>query len=1725
VGGEETAAASIALAGRTSRARRRLCLLTLAWLVCVAAGAILASAASAAELTVSELSSDRYFSPNGDGQEDAISRSYYLSGTAKVTVTIRDSKGSLVRTVQGNVTESPGWYSFSWDGTKENGKAAGNGVYTYTISASSTSEGAASASGRIGIDTEAPGVIKTPKSGQTVSGTTAFSLQPSSSESVESVEFRAHCADYYWYSYESCLLGTAMTPELEGAFGITADVSELTAGTNKLAAYVAYSDPFGEYHNETVSLPMTVSTSEKITNVSSESYFTPNGDGQDDTGSVSYFLYSTAKVTTTIKNSASEVIKTLASGQEQGYGYNSFEWDGTTQAGKAAPNGLYTYTISTNDGYGSPALVTGKIGVDREAPGTLSTPKANEAISGKQRFVFKPSSVESVEEVSFYSRCARGDGSWYWCQVAQSTVAEKNGTFVASGDVSRLIEGSNEIEVDIHYQDPLGAHHSEWLAIPVAAAAPENVEDDTADRYFGDDQEPETSVSYFLTSPGKVTITIKNAAGETVKTALSEEQAYGSNRFSWDGSNSADKPAPEGVYTYTVSATDSYGSASVSGHLGLDRRTPARLSAPSAGAHIEGSVELEAVLVSGDTATSAYFYGTCARYGSECGFASSSSPSSASAISASGEVDALTAGTNELHAEVGYTDPFGQQHSYWTGGVPVTAVEAVPVDSEAPSISGTTQEGNNLYADVGQWSESPTEYAYQWLRCNAGGGACAEVEGASRYYYSLTSADVGHTLRVRVTAENTVGPGQPAQSVPSSVVGSAPGSVVGSAPEPPEVLHSGERPVVTGSPQRGHTLADTGVQWTNEPTSYSYQWLRCRAKGVECEAIAGARGRTYTISPADVGYAFEARETASNAGGTSQPVTSAPTAVATVSSLRADAGEAISATAGRAVKLDGSGSTPAESITHYRWEFGDGTNGEGAILSHTYEQPGKYTATLTVTDGTSYATDSIAIVIAAPAPEVSITTQDENGNALAGTEVLYIAPDGKRTSVASDEHGIAGLAGLPDGEDTLYVYKEGFKPGVAHVSVAGGHGESTVKLISGQVATSTLDEHQMDLNEIEAAGINTSDPANQNVYEFEVRLAFIKSPVYLHCYMNGEGEFVGSCDGREGGEEEWHCQPAECDLGEDGEGEGSGGFGEFEDAGGDSVSVVPKIINGHPLIEWLILRGKVSVLKQFASVSMTVQNLSEEPFKLTGGTATLTLPEGLSLAPTSTPQSFSQPVADIGGGASATTTWIVRGDEPGSYYMSAEYTGQLEPFEAPIDLHAATAEPMRIWGVEALDLSVKADSGKLYTGSPYHVTIGVTNEADVPLYNVDLAIDEEVHANFDFQPDGRFSDIVGELKPGQTFYSHHYILLPDAESADVFNPSLSSATFDGQEIYPGENIEEVAPPPIYALTAPTDTPGQVHLHWQPVPSAEGYEVFSTPDLDTAFDETPDPVASSPGGSLSTQVLSSTTTDAYLPASSGTRVYVVSALIEGRPTVESQAVEVNAVEGLPELGRCAAAQSEKEGKKTVSHGGYTDSKCTKASSSRTGKYEWTAGPGSSPTFTASGGKINLETVGRRLLSCTASSGSGTLAGGRSLSMALTLSGCELAKQYCQSEGASSGQIKFSATGELGFITGGAKPTVGLALTASSGNLFEATCGSSTVSLKGTVISPVASVDKINSSLSLKLKASRGKQTPQELEDGVKDTLGLTVLATPEEQAGLSSTITVNLAQPSEIKAID
>ena len=201
-------------------------------------------------------------------------------------------------------------------------------------------------------------------------------------------------------------------------------------------------------------------------------------------------------------------------------------------------------------------------------------------------------------------------------------------------------------------------------------------------------------------------------------------------------------------------------------------------------------------------------------------------------------------------------------------GVLATAASAAPPqNTSSPSISGSPKVGSTQTADNGTWSNSPTSFGYQWQRCASDGTACGDITAATNKTYTAVSGDVGHTLRVVVTATNAEGKAS-ATSPPSDVIGSANGPT------------NNVKPAVSGSPVVGDTLSVSNGSWTPAPSSFTRHWQRCATDLTGCLNISGATGQTYGVRSADVGHRLRALVTAHSSGGQTT-VASAPSATVT----------------------------------------------------------------------------------------------------------------------------------------------------------------------------------------------------------------------------------------------------------------------------------------------------------------------------------------------------------------------------------------------------------------------------------------------------------------------------------------------------------------------------------------------------------------------------------------------------------------------------------------------------------------------------------------------------------------------------------------------------------------------------------------------------------------------------------------------------------------------------
>jgi hypothetical protein len=201
----------------------------------------------------------------------------------------------------------------------------------------------------------------------------------------------------------------------------------------------------------------------------------------------------------------------------------------------------------------------------------------------------------------------------------------------------------------------------------------------------------------------------------------------------------------------------------------------------------------------------------------------------------------------------------------------ISAAGTAPVNTAPPSISGTPQDNQTLTALLGSWGGSdPKTYSYTWRRCDANGNKCSDI--AKGGTYKVTSRDVGHRLRVVVTAKNSVG------SSSATSAATAVALAAGSGPK------NTAKPTISGTAQDNQTLSASTGNWSgNGPITHSYQWQRCDANGNNCQSISGANGSSYRVTSNDVGRRLRVAVTAKNANG-SATATSDASAIAVAAS-------------------------------------------------------------------------------------------------------------------------------------------------------------------------------------------------------------------------------------------------------------------------------------------------------------------------------------------------------------------------------------------------------------------------------------------------------------------------------------------------------------------------------------------------------------------------------------------------------------------------------------------------------------------------------------------------------------------------------------------------------------------------------------------------------------------------------------------------------------------------
>lgn len=282
--------------------------------------------------------------------------------------------------------------------------------------------------------------------------------------------------------------------------------------------------------------------------------------------------------------------------------------------------------------------------------------------------------------------------------------------------------------------------------------------------------------------------------------------------------------------------------------------------------------------------------------------------------------------------------------------------------------------------------------------------------------------------------------------------------------------------------------------------------------------------------------------------------------------------------------------------------------------------------------------------------------------------------------------------------------------------------------------------------------------------------------------------------------------------------------------------------NDHGRTEtWIIIPGEVQFLKEFFDATVVVVNNAvadpPEDVQLRDVTLTLLQPSGIGLPDLDgVPQDNTVSLGDLDAGAAATATWVIRGDLPGTYILSANAVADLffqDTFVSALNVtaesHAFTVHHPRL-RLEFLTPDVVEEGAPF---SPPFAVI-VTNEAPVPAYRTHIRIktedlvnchladplvgEPEQPANVTLVYDDATGTLLhadaflGDIEPGHQV-TQEFVLISEVTGAVI---SKDSTVWTNNLPSPPVVLEEDTRPPVTMLEVVAGTEVEPNVFVTPV---------------------------------------------------------------------------------------------------------------------------------------------------------------------------------------------------------------------------------------------------------------------------------------------------------------------
>lgn len=395
-------------------------------------------------------------------------------------------------------------------------------------------------------------------------------------------------------------------------------------------------------------------------------------------------------------------------------------------------------------------------------------------------------------------------------------------------------------------------------------------------------------------------------------------------------------------------------------------------------------------------------------------------------------------------------------------------------------------------------------------------------------------------------------------------------------------------------------------------------------------------------------------------------------------------------------------------VVSYEFNFGDGEikASTDAKVIHRYNNEGTYTLTLKVTD-TQGKTDTTSKEITVSAPQllgtVRVKTVDASGNPLVGIPIYFDIDQTTDNTKSSNVSGEAVFVSTAE-QRTVGAYADGYLPVKKSVIVrANTETEIILTLVKQPIVTGEFEINRMTLDEIKAAGIDVSDPANQQMMKVNIHLEYGSKPLEMSMMTNGSNlnlnniMIIDSDSGK---------RKITASVVPPGTG-GTNGGGTFNEE--------------NVIIALMDVPAEASFLKEFFDVKLHIINHANQEFNLTNNKVTLNVPEGMSIVQTAERTNPSVVTFDqLAGQEEKTIDWLLRGDKAGEYDLTADYESVLAQFNQPVKAQFKTKDPLVVYGTTGIKLIAEINStireGALY----FNLGLENTNGVDLNLPTLDI---------------------------------------------------------------------------------------------------------------------------------------------------------------------------------------------------------------------------------------------------------------------------------------------------------------------------------------------------------------------------------------------------------------------